>query len=213
MGKKTELKGYSEIKLDFKEEIQNLVGNVRKFPKYTTQLINLANQNAQGTRPKVVGQMSDLINQCPEKSYSGWRKWYLETHPDAIENATDKIFPMIQNLKEAANKIDREMVKDWVEDLVLNKTAEGLIIQEIILAYIADMRKQTWRCATPEEESRNIDGYIGESPVQIKPKTYLTQDPIVREEIEIEIIFYAFEEIQGQRYLKIYVKDENPLSG
>ena len=31
------------------------------FPKYTSQLINLANQNAQGTRPAVVGQMSDLF--------------------------------------------------------------------------------------------------------------------------------------------------------
>ena len=31
------------------------------FPKYTSQLINWANQNAQGTRPKVVGQMSDLF--------------------------------------------------------------------------------------------------------------------------------------------------------
>ena len=31
------------------------------FPKYTSQLINWANQNAQGTRPKVVGQLSDLF--------------------------------------------------------------------------------------------------------------------------------------------------------
>ena len=30
------------------------------FPKYTSQLINWANQNAQGTRPAVVGQMSEL---------------------------------------------------------------------------------------------------------------------------------------------------------
>ena len=33
------------------------------FPKYTTQLMNLANQTAQGTRPKVVGQMSELFPQ------------------------------------------------------------------------------------------------------------------------------------------------------
>lgn len=31
------------------------------FPQYTSQLINWANQNAQGTRPKVVGQMSELF--------------------------------------------------------------------------------------------------------------------------------------------------------
>ena len=29
------------------------------FPKYTTQIINLLNSNAQGTRPAVVGQMSN----------------------------------------------------------------------------------------------------------------------------------------------------------
>ena len=38
------------------------------FPKYTSQLINWANQNAQGTRPIVVGQMSELF---PEFMASG----------------------------------------------------------------------------------------------------------------------------------------------
>jgi hypothetical protein len=46
------------------------------FPKYTTQIINLANQNAQGTRPKVVGQMSELINQFPGNRFTDWSKWY-----------------------------------------------------------------------------------------------------------------------------------------
>ncbi|MGC9027863.1 MAG: MjaI family restriction endonuclease [bacterium] len=31
------------------------------FPKYVAPLTNLANQYAQGIRPKVVGQMSELI--------------------------------------------------------------------------------------------------------------------------------------------------------
>lgn len=35
--------------------------NKYEFPKYTSQLINWANQNAQGTRPVVVGQMSELF--------------------------------------------------------------------------------------------------------------------------------------------------------
>jgi len=34
---------------------QDIVGKIVEFPKYTTQIMNLANQNAQGTRPKVVG--------------------------------------------------------------------------------------------------------------------------------------------------------------
>ena len=38
-----------------------------RFPKYTSQLINWANQNAQGTRPVVVGQMSELFPEFTAK--------------------------------------------------------------------------------------------------------------------------------------------------
>lgn len=37
------------------EELSN--AEAYDFPKYTTQIINLVNSNAQGTRPVVVGQM------------------------------------------------------------------------------------------------------------------------------------------------------------
>jgi hypothetical protein len=98
------------------------------------------------------------------------------------------------------------MVRDWVEDLTINKTAEGLILQERVLNHVANKRRLPWRSATPAEESRNIDGYIGESPVQVKPITYLSQKPIVREEIVIETIYYE----KTAKYLRIYVKDEIP---
>ena len=35
--------------------------DVPQYPKYTTQVINLANQNAGGTRPRNVGQLSELL--------------------------------------------------------------------------------------------------------------------------------------------------------
>lgn len=38
------------------------------FPKYVTQVINLVNSNAGGTRPKVVGQMSELIKEFDGKT-------------------------------------------------------------------------------------------------------------------------------------------------
>ena len=53
------------IKIKNEEIVEDLVGGLEKFPKYTTQLINLANQNAQGTRPRMVGQMSELIQEFP----------------------------------------------------------------------------------------------------------------------------------------------------
>ena len=69
------------------------------FPKYTTQIINLANSDAGGTRPKVVGQMSELIQEFDGTSLSEWMEWYDKKQPDAIECATDKIFNMFQEMK------------------------------------------------------------------------------------------------------------------
>ena len=50
-------------------------GRLPDFPKYTTQIMNLANQNAQGTRPRVVGQMTELFREFGGKSFREWDTW------------------------------------------------------------------------------------------------------------------------------------------
>ncbi|MHA1285471.1 MAG: MjaI family restriction endonuclease [Promethearchaeota archaeon] len=179
-----------KIKINIKEVYKEITGKEKNFPKYTTQLINLANQNAQATRPKVVGQMSELIKQCQCKSFNEWRNWYLKRYPYAIKNATEKIMSMIEKMKIAMNKINQNMVQEWVEDLVINKTAEGFIIQEIILKLLAEKFNVNYRTATPKEESKNIDGFLGERPIQIKSLTYISKKSSVREKIRIPIIYY-----------------------
>ena len=62
-----------KIKLTNAELADEVTGRVPEFPKYTTQIMNLANQNAQGTRPKVVGQMTDLFKEFGGRTYSDWR--------------------------------------------------------------------------------------------------------------------------------------------
>lgn len=177
------------IKIKNQELIKDLIGEAKEFPKYTTQIINLANQNAQGTRPRVVGQLSELIKECPEKTYEGWKKWYLSRHPKAIENAVEKINEMVNNLREAIKSVDRMMIQRWVEDLVLEKTFIGLRFQEAILKKVAAVKNAKYRLAKPEEESQGIDGFIGDVPVSIKPTTYRTKNAL-REEIKTKIIFY-----------------------
>ena len=179
----------SKFKIKNDELIAEISGEAQNFPKYTTQIINLANQNAQGTRPKVVGQLSDLIQQCPHKEYEKWKEWYLEQQPEAIDKATDKIFEMVKNLKESINKIDKEMVRDWVKDLVIDKTFIGLKFQEAILKRVAKLKKVDYRLSNPQEESKGIDGFIGDIPVSIKPMTYKTKN-MLREQIEVKFIFY-----------------------
>lgn len=178
----------------YNNEIKDIIiGEVPDFPKYTTQILNLANQNSQGTRPKVVGQMSDLIQEFDGRTIDEWIDWYEERHPNARINASDKVEDMVDKLKDAIKKIDREMIEVWVRDLVLNKTFIGLRFQEAILKKVADIKEKEYRLATKEEESQGIDGYIGYLPVSIKPHTYKSKAGLA-EEITVQIIYYEKKE-------------------
>ena len=171
-------------------EIQEYVNApAGEFPKYTTQLMNVANQNSQATRPRHVGQLSELIQEFPGQTFEEWVTWYRERYPDAIDEATDRIISMIENFNEAVQKIDRTLVKSWVEDLVLVKTFAGLKFQEAILKRLAEIKGCDYRLAESHEESQGIDGFIGEEAYSIKPSTY-DAIPTVAESIEVRTIFY-----------------------
>ena len=96
---------------------------------------------------------------------------------------------MIEELKKAINQIDEKLVKKWVEDLVIDKTFIGLKFQEGILKRIAKLKKTSFRIATADEESKGIDGFIGNVPVSIKPITYKIKR-MLNEKIEVRIIYY-----------------------
>jgi hypothetical protein len=178
-----------KLKISNAEVSKILAGENIVYPKYATQVMNLANQNAQGTRAKVVGQMSELIQQFNGAGLNEWRKWYLDGHPEAIDNATEKVWNMIGLLKESIPKIDKEMVKKWVEELVVVKTFAGLKFQNAILHKISEQQQLPYKLATPEDESKGIDGYIGGKPTSIKPTTYKIKKGL-NEEIEVPIIYY-----------------------
>lgn len=178
-----------QIKISNKE-IKTLLGaEPVEFPKYATQIINLANQNAQGTRPTVVGQMSELIKKFTGKTLKEWERWYLEQHPDAIEKATQRITEMIRNFKDIIKRIDNKMIEQWVRDLVIVKTFIGLRFQEAILNKVATIMNKPYRLATPEEESKGIDGVIGYIQISIKPETYKSKK-FLNENIEVKTIYY-----------------------
>ena len=176
------------------------------FPKYTSQLINWANQNAQGTRPKVVGQLSELFPEFVSKTehidIEYWKRFYVMQHPDAFKEATDKIYSQIENLRDAIQLIDRDMVQQWVEDLIINKTFNGMYVQKAILASLADLKDTNSRLATPNEEAKGIDGYVGNIAYSVKPDTYKTMNRL-SETINVKMIYYT----KTKTGLKIEVED------
>lgn len=163
------------------------------FPKYTSQLVNWVNQNAQGTRPKMVGQLSELFpefqSETDKVTLENWKSWYLKKYPHAIQEATDRIFAQVENLREAIKLVDRPLVERWVEDLIINKTYNGLYVQKAILAALAEKQNKKFRLAHPDEEAKGIDGYVGGTPYSIKPDTYKTMGRL-SEKINVKMIYY-----------------------
>jgi hypothetical protein len=179
----------SRVKIGM-DELRDLTGESKKFPKYVGPIINLANTFAQGTRPRIVGQMSEMIKECPERSYDGWRTWYLSQRPESIDDATEMIVEMLLKFKEVFPAIDKETVRAWVEDLVILKTFVGMRFQEPILKRISSILGKDYKLSTPDDESKGIDGYVGDLSISIKPETYRTKASL-KEEIQADVtIFY-----------------------
>lgn len=199
------------IKLD-EDERERLVADIDPdFPKYTTQIMNTANQNSQATRARVVGQMSELIEEFkeehPEGEYEDWEEFYYEEYngEERIEQATEKVFDMVVKMREAAEEIDKEMVRRWVEDLVLYKTYTGLgRNEEAIFEKLSEKYDLEYTRSTPAEESKGIDGYLGDQPVSIKPDTY-QQKSRLQENIDVPIVYY--EEYKSNDSLKLHLDE------
>ena len=178
-----------KIKISFNDIRNALEASAPDLPKYVYPLLNLSNQFAQGTRPKIVGKMSELIQEFPGKTLDEWTEWYRMNHPEAIQNATDKIKDNLNKLKDAMNEITEDMINDWVTDLVIVKTFLGLRVQEAVLKEIATETNNSYRLANPDEESKGIDGFIGDTPVTVKP---LSDIPVDRLQVLKEGVLISY---------------------
>ena len=178
-----------KIRITPQELRGRLIGNRPPYERYVSPLINLANRFAQATRPNRVGQVSELIRECPAHDYEGWRDWYLDRHPKTIEKATDRVVAMIDQIRDAMDKIDRATVLRWVTELVLEQTYVGLRVERAILEETAHRLRKELQFSSPEDESRGIDGYLDGIPVSVKPDTYKAMDTI-SETIDARMIYY-----------------------
>lgn len=160
---------------------------------YIGSIINLGNSFSQSTRPRNVGQMSELIQEyrdsATEPSVGGWKQFYDEKiGKDKIAVASMKIWEYVLRMQENLNSLTEEDVYNWTKDLIIDKTFSGLQIQLDILEMVCD--NENYRLANTEEEAKGIDGFIGDEPVSIKPNTYKKTIQAGKESIPYRIIYY-----------------------
>lgn len=154
------------------EERETIVrGFSQDFPKYSTQLMNIANQNAQSTRPPVVGQISELLEdfrkEHPNGDYQDWKEFYLEENDgeERLDEATEKLLDMLHEFRRVLDEIDEEMAKEYIFDLVLYKSYLGEDVEAVILNKLGDIYKKEVSPARLD----SFDGFVGDQAVRIEP--------------------------------------------
>lgn len=152
------------------EEREFLIrGENETFPKYTTQFLNLANQNAQSTRERFVGNMQDIIkdfeNNHPNGTYDDWIEFYKNEYngDQNLEQSADRLYEMVEDMREAIEEIDREMSFRFVRELVLYKTymGENLDVKEAILEKLSILYDKE----IERTHDSWITAYLGEVPI------------------------------------------------
>lgn len=133
--------------------------------------------------------MSELIQKFDGQTLEEWIEWYNKEQPNAVEAVTEKIYNQFEKLKAAVMLIDKDLIREWVKDLVYTKTFCGLKVQQAIISFIAGKLGKTCKLANKKEEGKGIDGYIGETAVQIKSVTY-KMERYLNEVIDVVFIYY-----------------------
>jgi len=161
------------LKLTAKNYKTVVVPSRRTWPKYSTQLLNIATQNSQALRAKFVGSMKETWLEMKDKGIPGtldnWTNYYNGKFGEKnLAEAGKKTYEMIKLMK--IGGISEEMCLDYIKEVIYNKTHMGMGGEEMAVEVVAAHFGQDYRFGTPEEESEGIDAWIGDHPVQVKPE-------------------------------------------
>lgn len=146
----------------------------RQWPKYATQLLNIATQNSKATHAKTNGSVKEMWLKMRSKGINGtldnWTKFYQQERggEQNLIEAGQKVYAMLQKM--GIPWITEEMCIDYIKELVYNKTHMGLGGEEMAIQAVARYYGKTYRFSNAKEEAQGIDGWVGDKPVQVKPE-------------------------------------------
>lgn len=69
-------------------------------------------------------------------------------------------------------------IYDFVKDLVVEQTFKGFQMEDFLLYTLADKFNAPVTRPDSDDESHGIDGYIGDVPISIKPKSYFQKNDL-----------------------------------
>lgn len=152
--------------------------NRSEFPLYSKPILNIATQNSKATQVKIVGSMKDqwmAFLSTRQRSVDEWETWYMANGGQAkIDAATAKLYDMLCKMPVDHSVFTRDLAREYILDLVINKTHYGMSGEYHAVLAAADHFGLPYRFSTPAEESQGIDAWLADHPVQVKPHDSVT---------------------------------------
>jgi hypothetical protein len=178
------LNKFVQIELTAKEIKEMLGGRISgtnilkkqkiNYPREFYGIINQLNRSSHSTSPKRIGKVHNLFKQRKFRSLGEWEKWYNNHYPGTINKSINTIYDALiigTDPSLAYRRRYKKFIRKFVKNLVINQTYTGLKIQEVILIKLSQIMRKNFKWSSGKEDSSGVDGYIGNIPISIKPKT------------------------------------------
>lgn len=173
---------------------------------YSFNLIDKAVEACRSNRKEEIGSFSDMhqtFNSTEHTGLNNWKKYAFINMPkgcvDKFVTTTKKqLYTMLTMfLKPAQYEFNTELVDKQIRiyfyDLAIIGTYKGMRNQYNIIRSVASRLNCEYQpYSTPQEESKNIDGYINGHPVSVKPESFKRRHRVTIKD-SIAIIYYDTE--------------------
>ena len=183
--------------------------NLKCWPKYYTQFLNIACQNAKATSPKNVGSVKEAFTEMRKEGIRGtlfnWIKFYNKKYgEDKLVAAADKLYAMLQKME--IKHISPEMCGDYIKEIVYNKTQMGLGGEERAVIAVAGYYNLKYKFSTQQEESKGIDAWlIGKNkdvPIQVKPHGNIKKSHVHNQVDTSYLLYITYEDKKPICYIQ-----------
>jgi hypothetical protein len=112
---------------------------------------------------------TDMRHKGIRGTFDNWTTYYNSVRgEDTLNTAGQTLYSMITKMN-LQNIITEDMCTDYIKEIVYNKTHMGMAGEEMAIEVVANYFNMPYRFSTKEEEAKGIDGWIGATPVQVKP--------------------------------------------
>lgn len=148
-----------------------------KYKKGISTIFNYCCQWSQIFKTKNIGSIKykflEFHSKYNEINEDNWNKFIDENlGRDKINEMTDKAWDYFLEIRDNVNQVTYEDMKKYIENIIYKKSFNGLSKEYNILKDIASTYNYTFRYSDASDEKNNIDGWLNDKPIQIKPESY-----------------------------------------